>query len=464
MKTKYIKYFQNSLIQSLGALFILLLCIGCEDHLETESPVGQIPHQLIFEDEATATAAITSMYAKLRDDVLLPGNITGLSVQLGLYADELDYYGTPGGIIEPFYQHQILASNETINNVWNKSYNLIYMANAAIEGLETSQTLSEPIKNQLLGEALFIRAMTHFYLLNLFGDIPFITTTNFQINSQVSRLIESEVYELIITDLTQAKSLLNTEYVTGERTRANKWVASALLAKVFLYSEQWQSAEMESSLLINNTSLFNLPLNMDEVFLKTSPSAILQLKTKMEGAGPTEALTFVFASGPPPVIALNPSLIAEMENNDLRKEHWVGEINDGTSTWYYSNKYEQGNALQYSTTLRLAEQYLIRAEARARQNNLAGAQQDVNTIRQRAGLSNTAATTSEELLSAILEERRFEFFTEHGDRWFSLKRFGLAESLLSPIKPGWKSTNVLWPLPEAELLMNQNLLPQNPGY
>lgn len=441
----------------------IFLVSGCEDFLETDDPTGQISHENIFEDENTATAAVTTMYAKLRDEVLLTGNTLGLGVQMGLYADELGYYGSPGQFLEPFFQHQIIASNAMVSRIWNSSYNLVYMANATIGGLEASQTLPEEVKGQLLGEALFIRAMTHFYLVNLFGDIPYITTTDYEVNRQVSRMQENLVYDNILIDLIKAKILLGDIYVSGERIRANKWVVSALLGRVYLYLGQWENAENESGLLINNTSMYNLA-NIEEEFLKTSHSAILQLKTKMEGFSTTEALTFVFTSGPPPSTALNEGFVAGMEGNDLRRLHWVGEVTDGTNFWYYPNKYKQGTGLQYSVVFRLAEQYLIRAEARARQNNISGAQQDINMIRQRAGLQDTPASTPEELLQAILNERRFELFTEHGHRWFDLRRFGIAAEILSSIKPGWQPTDILLPIPESELLMNPNLNPQNPGY
>lgn len=450
--------------QTIGLLICLFLMSGCEDFLETDDPTGQISHENVFEDETTATAAVTTMYAKLRDEVLVTGNTGGMGALMGLYADELDYYGVPGQPLETFYIHQIIASDVLVSRIWNSSYNLVYMANAAIEGLEASQTLPEEIKSQLLGEVLFIRAMTHFYLVNLFGDVPYITTTDYEVNRQVSRMQENLVYDNILIDLADAKALLGDTYVSGERIRANKHVVSALLARVYLYLGQWENAENESSLLINNTSLYNLPMNIEDEFLKTSHSAILQLKTKMEGLSTTEAMTFVFASAPPPFAALNVNLVEEMETGDLRRLHWVGEVTDGTNTWYYTHKYKQGTSLQYSVVFRLSEQYLIRAEARARQNNITGAQQDINMIRQRAGLQDTSASTTEELLLAILDERRFELFTEHGHRWFDIRRFGVAGEVLSPIKPGWQSTDILLPIPESELLMNPNLNPQNPGY
>ena len=113
--------------------------------------------------------------------------------------------------------------------------------------------------------------------------------------------------------------------------------------------------------------------------------------------------------------------------------------------------------------MRLAEQFLIRAEARAKQGDLIGAIEDLNVIRQRAGLSNTTAVTTDQVLSAILQERRLELFTELGHRFLDLKRLELLDSVLGT-KPGWSTNDKLWPLPQAEMDANSFLVPQNPGY
>jgi hypothetical protein len=119
--------------------------------------------------------------------------------------------------------------------------------------------------------------------------------------------------------------------------------------------------------------------------------------------------------------------------------------------------------------LRLAEQYLIRAEARAQLNNVNGAQSDLNTIRSRAGLSIIMPNDKNTLLDAILHERKVELFTELGHRWFDLKRTGHVDAVMSIEAPkkingmGWKSYQQLYPLPLTDLQRDQNLV-QNPGY
>ncbi len=465
MKTMINK--QNKTLGFFWAIIAILIFGSCEDYLEADDPVGQINTETVFTDENTATTAITTLYGKLRDQVLLTGNSNGLCILMGLYADELDYYGSPGASAEQFYLHQVSAPNLMVKEVWDNSYHLIYLCNAAIEGVDNSETLSEEVKTQLIGEALFVRAMVHFYLVNLFGDIPYITTTDYEQNATVARMGEQLVYEAIISDLLNAKNLLGTDYPTGERIRTNNYVAAALLARVYLHIGQWQKAEEESTYVINNP-VFVMETDLNREFLKESTSAILQLKPKNEGDNTLEGASFIFSSGPPPVPALNNSLLEEMEEDDLRKQSWIGAVSDGADTWYFPNKYKQnlntGTTMEYSVVLRIAELYLIRAEARGMQGNLMGAANDLNIVRTRAGLQNISVTTPEELLEAIIRERRFELFTEYGHRWFDLKRLGMAADVLTFIKPGWQSTDILLPIPESELLLNPNLEPQNTGY
>lgn len=449
-------------------LFCPLLLLGCEDFLKVDEPFGQLDTSLVFEDETTATAAVTTLYGKLRDEVILTGKSEGLSALMGVYSDDMNYYGFGGEPMDSFYQHQIFSDDVMVENLWNQSYALIYMGNAVLEGLEASNTLSLESKAQLRGEVLFVRALSYFYLVNLYGDIPYAITTNYEVNSILSRMPASQVYENIVIDLNESKTLLGTNYISGERTRVNSMGVSALLARIYLYTEQWNAAEMEASAVINNTSLYNLEAIVSNEFLKESTSAILQFKPKTEGENTLEASTFIFTAGPPPLVSLNPQLIEGMEANDQRREQWIGEVTDGSQTWYYPNKYQYntntGTSMEYSIVFRLSEQYLIRAEAQARLGNLSGALEDLNRIRNRTGLINAVATSQNEFLKAILQERYHELFSEFGHRWFDLKRLGLANEILAPIKSGWKSTDVLLPIPENELMMNPNLEPQNSGY
>lgn len=462
------KQILNRLRNPICLIVILSLFAGCEDFLEVEEPVDQIDSSEVYEDEVTATAAISSLYGNLRDEVILTGQPNGMGALMGVYADEIDYYGYGGEPLENFYQHNVFSDDLLVESTWNGAYALLFKVNASLEGLGAADSLSTEIKEQLRGEALFIRALTYLYLVNLFGDIPYPTTTDYEKNSSLPRIPVNEVYDMIIIDLQESKMLLGSNYMGGERVRANDMVASAVLSRVYLYTGKWDLAETEAGFLINNSTLFNLEPDVKNEFLKESRSAIFQFKPKNEGDNTHEASLFILESGPPFNVALNSQLYYSMEPNDLRREHWIGEVIDGNETWHFPTKYKEanntGNSVEYSIVLRLSEQYLIRAEARAQRGNLSGALVDLNVIRNRAGLMDSAATTEDGILDAIFIERYHELFSEFGHRWFDMKRTGRANSILAPIKSGWKPTDIVLPIPENELAMNPNLNPQNPGY
>lgn len=436
---------------------------ACDSFTEVDLPGSQLTAPAVFEDKVTATAAMTDIYSKIRDYGLLTGYPVGLSNQLGLYADELDAYG---GSSLFFYNNNLVPSAPEIAELWNSSYSQVYAANAVAKGVQSS-SLDEATRNQLLGEAVFTRALLHFYLLQVFGPVPYISTTDYRANSIVSRLPEAAVYEKLAADLETAVALLPENYITPERVRPNKSTARALLARVYLYNGQWAEASNAASGVLNQHELYALESNSNNVFLKESSSTIWQLMPGWAGDNTLEGATFIFTSGPPPAMALTESLWNAFEPGDLRKENWTAAVTDGTTTWYHANKYKEkaaGESKEYSIVLRLAEVYLIRAEARARQGEIMGAKEDLNAIRQLAGLNETTAATADEMVSAVLQERKVELFTEFGHRFFDLKRTGRLDAVLSPQKPGWNTTDRLFPLPQAELLVNPNLAPQNAGY
>ncbi len=450
--------------------FILLfLMVGCDSFTDVDLPSSQLTAKDVFKNKTTANAAMVDIYTKIRDHGLLTGYPAGISSGLGLYSDELMFYGISVTGQANFYTNSLLASDLEITELWTSSYNQIYSANAIIEGVaSSSNALNTFDKNQLTGEALFVRALIHFYLVNTFGDIPCLLTTDYQQNKVAHRMPVSEVYAQIKADLLKASDLLPDGYIGTDRVRPNKWAAQALLARVCLYRQEWNEASNAASGVLNQTGLYVWPSGMGTVFGKGSPSTIWQLMPPIAGANTREAGTFIFVGGPPPSMAISDQLIGAFSDNDLRKSNWIKTVTNGTGTWYHANKYKAasntGTSVEYSIVLRMAEQYLIRSEARAHQGNLLGAKEDLNKIRNLAGLSNTVAVTSDEIIEAILQERRRELFTEFGHRFFDLKRTGKLDQILSPLKPQWGTNDRLLPIPESELLLNPNLTPQNAGY
>lgn len=462
--------FTNRLYTKKWILLLLLSsCIlnSCDSFVEVDLPNSQLTSPAVFEDKATANAAMVDIYNKIRDNGLLTGTSSGISNQLGNYTDELVCYGSTASVSFDFYNNALVATSSNISGVWNSSYNQIYGANSVLEGVKNAVALPAPDRDQLAGEALFVRGLIHFYLMNLFGNIPYVTSTDYQQNSSPKRIPQAEVFDKIKTDLTQAIVLLPEAYISTEKVRPNKYTAIALLARVDLYSGNWTEAAANATQIINNTALYQWT-SLNKVFLKNSTTTIWQLMPAVKGKNTFEGETFIFTAGPPPLTALSPGLMNAFSTGDLRKSMWTKAVTNGTTIWYHAYKYNQyqntTNSLEYSIVLRLVEQYLIRAEAKAHLNDLIGAAQDLNAVRNQAGLGNTTATTTDEILKAILQERRLEFFTEFGHRFFDLKRTNTLDTTLTGVKLGWDAKDHLWPIPATELLVNPNLQPQNSGY
>lgn len=462
--------YKSKLGLSIGFLllsFQAILLNSCDSFVAVDLPNSQLTTAAVFEDKATASAALVDIYNKIRENGLLTGTSSGISNQLGNYTDELVCYGSSASAPFEFYNNTLVATNANVAAIWSTSYNQIYATNSVLEGVEKAQTLQMEDRNQLLGEALFTRSLLHFYLMNLFGEIPYITTTDYLQNSSAKRISQTESYNKLKLDLTQAIALLSENYISAEKVRPNKYTAIALLARVDLYSEDWTAAAENATKIINNTALYQ-PTTLNKVFLKNSTTTIWQLMPSIVGRNTNEGATFIFTSGPPPLVAISSALINTFSNADLRKSTWIKAVTNGSTTWYHAYKYKEdqntSTSLEYSIIFRLAEQFLIRAEAKAHLNDIDGATADLNTIRNQAGLTNTTATTANELIEAILEERRLELFTELGHRFFDLKRTNKLDATLSGSKLGWDAKDQLWPIPATELRVNPNLKPQNSGY
>lgn len=450
------------------ALSVLFIAVsGCENFVEVELPSSQLNAADVFENKSTADAAMGAIYASMRDTGMLTGNASGVYNQMGVYADELLAFGGTSGISTAFYNNALTGTDAQILSWWSDSYNQIYRANALMEGVVASTALQQADKEQLKGEALFVRALLHFYLANLYGNVPYIKTTDYRLNAVVLRTQVDDIHDLAITDLEEAVALLPEAFVAADRTRPNRATAYALLARIYLYAQRWAEAAEAASVVLNDPT-FTWESDLEKVFLKESTATLWQFLPNSSGQNTMEGETFIFISGPPPLVALRGEVVDAFEMGDRRLTAWVASVTDGTATWYHANKYKQrgigDSSQEYSIVFRLSEMYLIRAEARVRQMELVNAKGDLDFIRNTAGLGESTAVTQQGILEAILRERRVELFTEAGHRFFDLKRYGLLDAVLGSIKPGWNETDRLLPLPESELLLNPALLPQNAGY
>jgi hypothetical protein len=460
---------------------LLLIAGSCKKLVDVPEPVNSLTTSETFSSDGSATSGVVAIYNDLTTGYNFNGiNYgNGLTTYLaGVSADEFTYSATGANFLQ--FQNNVLQSNNDRLGFtfWNGAYFDIYMANAAIEALTASKTLTPATKNQLLGEAKFLRAYIYFYLVNLFGNVPLTTTSDFATNAVLKNTPSAETYQQMISDLKDAQSLMAGDYSVsgGERIRANKWAATALLARVYLYTGDWADAATQASAVIGNSGTYSLAGNLNNVFLKNSTEAIWQLKPNSNSNYATwEGWSIVNGQNRSyPTYDLTSNLLSSFEPNDQRKPAWTYSVTYSGITYYGVYKYKATSAVtsssnipEYYTMLRLAEQYLIRAEAEANgaSGGTNGAINDLNTIRNRAGLSNLSTSlTQAQVIGAVAQERRIELFGEWGHRWFDLKRTGQAVSVLSQEKGSPISNNaLLWPIPYSEIIRNPNLQ-QNPGY
>lgn len=461
-------------------ILIILGGIGCRKFLEVDVPDSKVDATLIYEDDNTALMSLLHIYGMMFDQNASPAKLARFT---GLCGNELELAWEPYS--RELYTNEITANNLYVTYLWDACYIYIRYANEVYWGCYSSVKLDTGIRKQLMAEALFIRAYWYFYLTNLFGDIPLPTTTDARVNKLLSRSSKSDVYQQIISDLLTAQKDLGDNYFgadSSERTRPNKATVTALLARVYLYLGRYEEAAQQADNIVAKNETYAL-VPLDQVFLKNSREAIWQLMPptpNISKINTTEGNEFIISQPPKErqQQSISSALLGSFEENDQRKEHWIGSFTDrstspSSTTYYYPFKYKicyGDDPQEYSMIFRLAEIYLIRAECRAHLGQLSGGLADLNMIRNRADLPPIPEGTMDKnsLINAILKERRVELFTEQCHYWFDIRRTETVNTIMAgatPAKGGaaWNETKQLWPIPAAEMMQAPNLS-QNPGY
>jgi hypothetical protein len=488
---------------------ICLLCfftctiqMACKKLIEVDEPINSITTAEIFATDATATSAMAGVYSEMingssggsTSSTFSSGDATGYGAAS---SDELHAYIYLNNPSADFYgsNHLTVFNATGSTGLWSSAYTIIYKSNSVIEGVAASRAtmLHDSVRKELTAEAKFTRAFSYFYLTNFFGDVPMALTVDFNTTENLPRMPQPQVYQQIISDLKDAQAGLSADYSVGhgERIIPNKWAATLLLARVYLYMRDYADAAAQANVVINNSTLFALEPDLANVFSTTSREAIWQLKqTTNDGTlqnatpeGRTDLPLTMDGHGQPQT-CITDQLLSAFEPGDQRRVKWVGSTDnaDGSSTlpattYYYPYKYVIGIGnsdpsqppSQYYMVLRLAEAYLILAEAEANgaTGGTAAAITALNVIRNRAGLPNlNSSLNQQQVLSAVAQERRIEFFAEWGHRWFDLKRTGQAHAVLSviPAKQPWAGDyQLLYPIPQSEITAD-HFLTQNPGY
>lgn len=431
---------------------------ACEDFLE-QTPVDIITDDQVIIDGESAEAAILGVYSRMQTAGMFG---TRLITDPGVLSDELTHSGSFPSIAE-MDANNVSSANATIDDIWQQAYTAIYQANNIIELLQSDTEfsgLTADARAVIIGEARFLRALSHFALTNLWGAVPIVTTSDLIANSSVSRDPASEVMSFVITEAALAATELSgaefgVDNVDGQ-FRANEWAAKALQARALLYDNQLAQAGQIANDIIENGP-FELAPNYGSLFASGPAQNSEIIFGFFYSALDQSGLAFQFLPSGRFEFAVSPQLLAAYESGGEDARALVA-VNEGDNALRsYVNKYRDISTGTDGTIIfRLAEMYLIRAEANA---GTASALDDLNTLRTRAGVAPVTGSSIDNILAERFIELAFE-----GHRWYDLRRTGNLVTTMSAINSDFTINDELLPVPQRDILQNANLLPQNNGY
>jgi hypothetical protein len=445
MKRKYIYSFLLVAI-SLGAS-------SCKKYLD-EKPNNLLPTEDAITDAGTARAAIIGAYDRVQN--YYSSNYPTLGV---MPADNVIFNGTLNEYLQ-LDQNAVPVDNVITVAAYQNIYKAINSANSVIAAVPAvnDPSLTSDEKNKILGEAYFIRALANFDLGRGWGGVQLqlTPTTDLSALKGIKRSTLDQTYDQVLADLTKAETLLPEDAST--RNRAQKSVARALRARLHLYRQQWSDAENYATQVIGNTKYALVkPYNTFFTAPFLSTESVFELSFSTNDKNSYWNLWYPSSAGGQYTLKPSDALVAKLNNPNIGGTRKT--LIAGTGTGVYGVLYNTtSSSIDPSYVIRIAELYLIRAEARAQQNNLSGAIADLNIIRARAGVPATTVTTQADILQAIEDENSVEFpFEAH--RWFDLVRTGRAGAVL-----GLTNKNYwLFPIPYSDILSDPDVT-QNPGY
>ncbi|MDT8373071.1 MAG: RagB/SusD family nutrient uptake outer membrane protein [Bacteroidales bacterium] len=437
-------------------LFIILFS-GCEI-LDLE-PESQISDKLAITDASSLETAVLGTYSMLHDN-----DYYGLTFQsLGyLPGDNVKWTGS-FDFLGQFDANDIRPDNSQLTPVFTGIYRTINCANQVISAVSTitDPQLSNMLRKQYKGEAYFIRALSFFDLSRLWGGVQLVTSPTLSSldNITITRSSLQETRMQILNDLNTADTLLPE---TTNRNRATSKTVYALKARLYLYMEDWTNAEIFATKLITddnyelvapyNSFFANNVKNTKESVFELTYSATDQNDHSMWWQPPANSGRREWAPTDPLVLLLN-----DQETGGNRST-MIAQTAPPGNLWY-GNMYYRNPRTDPAFVIRIAEMYLIRAEARAQLNMVTEGLEDLNAVRTRAGLELSTAVTQAELLLAVEQERRLEFALEP-HRWFDLVRTGRLDDVMGVTDQNkW-----VMPIPISEIQASDGYLEQNPGY
>mgnify|MGYP001370568208 CR=1 FL=1 len=435
-----------------------VLLISCNKMLDIQ-PTDSISSDVAIKDKAGVDKAITGAY-----DALQYAGIYGRNrVILGdLAADNLVWTGTTYDYYE-IENNEVSIENGIIDAMWSVSYDGINRVNNVLAALPGISDLTDAERDKYEGEALFLRALNYFNLLQYFGGVPIVIAPTLNVDEvDRPRKTASEVYDQIIADLKTAESKLPGPQDMSDG-KANSFSASALLARVYLTrfhaenNNQFAADAIVKATEVINSGSFSLLGNYADLYDDAGSENIFQVVFSVQDRNVISQYFYPRSLDGRYEIAPSESLIQSYNVADSLR--YKASIQTDTLDKIYGFKYQDlAEGADAILVIRLAEMYLIVAEALAyTTGDIPTIQQNINVIRSRAGLEPTTATTYDELKLAIEKERRQEFAFE-GHRWFDLVRTKRATTLL-----GIDENHTLFPIPLSEMTTNKSM-EQNPGY
>jgi len=436
----------------------VLTVSSCEEVL-TPKPVDIISDELVLNAPNDVANVEIGMYSAFR------GIITNAVISGDFTADMLLHNGTFSQYRE-LGTKQITAANASAAAFWGNVYSAVYVANFIFEKLPGIQGVPTAQRNKTLGTAHLLRGLSYFYGLYTFGGIPNVQTTLIDNNRNIPRAGREELLALIEADFNKALELLPAEPVNAGFV--GKDAARAAMARYFLYTEQWAQAENMASAIISSSE-YQLPPDFSDVVLRDfTTEAIFEIGYNITDDPGT--LNNLFKSRRE-IIPSNQTVVAlasdasgdRFRSIEFRVEDLGGSDNGWTVSKYGTADEDNNNVVVF----RLGEMHLIRAEARARQNKVTGAnsaEEDINILRNRAKAPLVQNVSQNQMLQLIEDERRMELAFE-GHRWYDLVRTGRANTVMTTFSQNWRSAYELWPIPQTEIQNNPSLVgQQNPGY
>lgn len=443
----------RSYIQLLFLAGSLFLLSSCKKFLE-ETPNNSLPTNKSIVDAPTARAAIIGAYDNVQ------GYYASHYPTLGtITTDNVIFNGTLSQYLQ-LDQNAIPPDNVTTVAAYQAIYKAINSANSVIAYVPelTDPLLTEAEKNKILGEAYFIRALGYFDLGRGWGGVQLQLTPTIDVTSGkgVTRSTLQQTYDQVLADLIKAEKLLPEDATT--RDRAQKSTARALRARLHLYRKEYALAETYASQVIANSkyalvtpykAFFTAPFGTTE--------SVLELTFTANDKNSYWNLWYPSSAGGQYTLKPSVSIIAQLNNASIGGNR--NSLIAGSGLNIYGILYNtSATSTDPSYVIRIAELYLIRAEARAWQSNLSGAITDLNLIRNRAGAGPTSATTQDELILAIEKENSVEFAFE-AHRWFDLTRTERTDDVLGITnKNFW-----VFPIPYSDILSDPDVK-QNDGY